>query len=423
MKRNRAALIAALITSGASLLAFSAPAAAQQAAARPSMPAQPPAAEPEREYDLSRAERAALAPALTAIGASDWPTAQAALPAAQAAAESADAKYLVGQIMLRIGLGTQNVQLQSQAVDALIDSGGAQPAEMPRLLENQLRFAVQARDTAKADRAMARLAELNPNDPTVIMRAADLRLQNNDTAGALQQYRRAMEIQQAAGQTVTEDLRKRVLAIAYRQRLPETLTLARELVTAYPNPTNWRDMLIIYRELGGVEQPLHLDFYRLMSAAQALTSERDYIEYAEAAQRGAMFGEVKSALEQGLARNAITGNASYAREMLTSAERRIAEDRQSLPAERARALAGSNGEAILRLGDAYYGYGEFAQAAELYRAALQKGGVDANVVNTRLGAALARAGQAAEAEAAFQAVTGPRAELVNFWRLWLSRRA
>ena len=420
MKTTRAALIAALITSGASLLAVAAPAAAQNAPAQ-GQAAQP--AQPEREYDLRRAERAALAPALTAIGASDWAAAQAALPAAQAAAQSPDAKYLVGQIMLRIGIGTENVQLQSQAVDALIDSGGAQPQELPRLLENQLRFAVQARDTAKAERAMARLAELSPNDPTVIMRAADLRLQNNDVAGALQQYRRAMEIQQAAGQTVTEELRKRVLAIAYRQRLPETLTLARELVMAYPNPTNWRDMLVIYRELGGVEQPMHLDFYRLMSAAQALTSERDYIEYAEAAERGAMFGEVKSTLEQGLARNAITGNATYARQMLTSAERRIAEDRQSLPAERTRALAGSNGEAILRLGDAYYGYGEYAEAAELYRAALQKGGVDANVVNTRLGAALARAGQAAEAEAAFQAVTGPRAELVNFWRLWLARRA
>jgi Tfp pilus assembly protein PilF len=422
MKTTRAALIAALITSGAAMLTVATPAAAQNAPAQQGEQAGQPA-QPEREYDLRRAERTALAPALTAIGASDWAAAQAALPAAQAAAQSPDAKYLVGQIMLRIGLGTENTQLQSQAVDALIDSGGAQAHELPRLYDNQMRFALQAGDTAKAERAMARIAELSPNDPNVIIRAADLRMQNNDVAGALQQYRRAMEVQQAAGQTVTEELRKRVLAIAYRQRLPETLTLARELVTAYPNPTNWRDALLIYRELGGVEQPLHLDFYRLMSAAQALTSERDYVEYAEAAQRGAMFGEVKSALEQGLARNAITGNAAYAREMLSAAERRIAEDRQSLPAERTRALAGNSGETILRLADAYYGYGEYAQAAELYRAALEKGGVDANLVNTRLGAALARAGQRAEAEAAFQAVTGPRAELASFWQLWLSRRA
>ena len=54
------------------------------------------------------------------------------------------------------------------------------------------------------------------------------------------------------------------------------------------------------------------------------------------------------------------------------------------------------------------------------RAALQKGGQDANMVNTRLGAALALAGQRAEAEAAFRAVTGQRAELAQLWLLWLS---
>jgi len=73
------------------------------------------------------------------------------------------------------------------------------------------------------------------------------------------------------------------------------------------------------------------------------------------------------------------------------------------------------------MGDAYYGYGEYGPAAELYRAALDKG-MDAGVANIRLGAALAMAGQRAPAEAAFRAVTGPRAELAQLWLLWLSRR-
>ena len=47
---------------------------------------------------------------------------------------------------------------------------------------------------------------------------------------------------------------------------------------------------------------------------------------------------------------------------------------------------------------------------------------DANLANTRLGASLALAGQRAEAETAFRAVTGPRAELAQFWLLWLPAR-
>ena len=137
---------------------------------------------------------------------------------------------------------------------------------------------------------------------------------------------------------------------------------------------------------------------------------------------GAVFGEVKAVLEEGLGRNLITSQrrlcprAAHASQPADRRGPRIAgggAPRAPWPATTARAL--------LRLADAYYGYGEYAEAAELYRAALQKG-ADANIVNTRLGAALAMAGQRAEAEAAFRAVTGPRAELANFWLLWLSSR-
>ena len=74
-------------------------------------------------------------------------------------------------------------------------------------------------------------------------------------------------------------------------------------------------------------------------------------------------------------------------------------------------------------GDAYLGYGEYAKAAELYRAALTKSGVDTNLANLRLGIALARSGDKAGATAAFNAVTGPRADIAKYWLLYLSTRA
>ena len=72
--------------------------------------------------------------------------------------------------------------------------------------------------------------------------------------------------------------------------------------------------------------------------------------------------------------------------------------------------------------DALFGYARYTEAAEMYRLALSKGGEDANLVNTRLGATLALAGQRAEAEAALRAVTGPRAELAALWLAWLASR-
>ena len=97
--------------------------------------------------------------------------------------------------------------------------------------------------------------------------------------------------------------------------------------------------------------------------------------------------------------------------------------RASLPQLAAEAKAGAAARLAVRTADAYYGYGDYAQAAELYRAALTKTGADPNLINLRLGMALARAGDKAGATAALNAVTGPRAELAKFWLVYLATRA
>lgn len=384
-------------------------------------------AQPQQQQvgTLSREENGVIAPLYTAVQASDWAAAQAALPAARAGATTPYGKFVVGQLMLNIGRGTNNQEMQNQAVDAMLASGGAPADLQPQLLGVQAQRYIDAQNFAAAEPVVARLAELTPNDPTALERLAQVKIRLNKHQEALDLYQRATQMRTASGQQVPEDSLKRMLAIAYQGRMAQpSADYARQLITAYPSTSNWHDALVIYRELNNVDPATQLDVYRLMRAAGALTSERDYVEYAEAAQQGAVFGEVKAVLDEGIARNAITaGNRAYATQMATAAGGRIAEDRASLAAEKTRVLAGNDAGRIIRVADAFYGYGQFAEAAELYRAALGKGGVDANLVNIRLGASLAQAGQRAEAEAAFNAVTGPRQQLAQYWLLWLSRRA
>ena len=76
----------------------------------------------------------------------------------------------------------------------------------------------------------------------------------------------------------------------------------------------------------------------------------------------------------------------------------------------------------MRAAEAYYGYGDYAQAAELYRAALTKSGADSNRINLHLGMALARAGDKAGATAALNAVSGPLSELAKFWLVYVGTR-
>lgn len=374
----------------------------------------------QRQYRLNNEECTAIAPVLQAIAAQDWAGARAALPAAQAAARSSDSRYVVAQAMLHIGVGANDPALQAQAIDAMLASGGAQESEMRPLYENQLRLALEAGDTARAEQAQARLDAMNPNDPSRFIRQAQLRVRANDFAGALALYQQAMQTAQAAGQPIPADWRQQMAALAYQGRLPDAARYFREWLQAAPNVNAWHDTLAIQAE-AATSNALKLDIYRLMRAAGALLAERDFVQYAEAANDARVWGEVAAVLEDGLRRNLITSNAGYARERLQANSTRVTNDRPSLAGERSAALAGRDAEVVLRLADAYFGYGQYSEAAELYSAALERG-ADADLANTRLGAALALGGQRADAEAAFRAVRGVRRELAELWLFWLSQR-
>ena len=168
---------------------------------------------------------------------------------------------------------------------------------------------------------------------------------------------------------------------------------------------------------------VNLDALRLQRALKGIDNRDDYLLLAYFLERGSFYAEARSVIEEGFASGKVQRGNSDATQILGAVTPKIAADRAALPGLEARARAGANGTLALRLAEGYFGHGDHAKAAEFYRVAVQKGGVDSNLANSRLGIALALAGQRAEAETAFKAVTGPRQELASYWLLWLSQRA
>jgi lipopolysaccharide biosynthesis regulator YciM len=132
--------------------------------------------------------------------------------------------------------------------------------------------------------------------------------------------------------------------------------------------------------------------------------------------------EAKAVMDEGVAAKMVDPAKGTFRELIAAAGKKAVTDRAGLAKLQAAATAATVGGAALSAGDALYGTGDYAGAATQYIAALQKGSVDVNVVNTRLGMALALAGRRAEAEAALRTVTGARADLASLWLSWLARR-
>ncbi|MGZ8350898.1 MAG: hypothetical protein ACXWU2_12785 [Allosphingosinicella sp.] len=404
------------------------------------VPAQQPAAQPApamHSVPLSREERTALATLEAAARGSDRAAQDAALAAARSVVRGDGGRHALAHYQLEIARARQDIPMTSQAVDTLVSSNLTTNEELPSLLANQALRAWYASEHQRAERLLTRAVEVDPRNASLTADLAQIKTQiggalrqGGRQAEALAQYReaaalfgRAIEMQQASGQPVPESWYKRAAAISFDNGLaPQSVTFGRALVTQYPTATNWRDALFLYRRASPPDPGLALDIMRLQRAAGALAGERDYIEYAEALNGAELGGEEKAVLEEGVSRGMLSASEPIVRQMTTANTRRATTQRGGLAALRTTALAGTTGAAARAAGDSHFGFGQYAEAAELYRAALQKGGEDANLVNTRLGAALALAGRRAEAEAAFRAVTGPRADLAGFWLAWLARR-
>ncbi|HEY5722760.1 MAG TPA: hypothetical protein VIT45_10595 [Allosphingosinicella sp.] len=380
----------------------------------------------QRSFSLSKEEKAALLPVQNAIAAKDWAAAQARLAAAVAAARSPDARYAVGRFQLEIGIGTGSAAIQSQGLDTLIASGQVPAADLPILYRNVAVLANEAGNKAKAESAYTKVVELSPADPEALISLAQVKNDLHKPKEAVDLIVRAIELKRSSGGTAEESWYKYALKLAFDGRSDPDLrkaseSLSRKLFAAYPTNENWRDALLIFRDSSALDPAAELDVLRLMRASGALAGERDWFDLADALYRAGNYGETKAVLDEGVAKRSIDPRKAAFAELIRLNNARLDGDRASLGGEESKAMAAANGALALKIGDAFHGYGEHGKAIALYRAALAKGGVDSNLVSTRLAIALLASGDRAGAESRFKALSGTRGDLGAFWLAWLAR--
>jgi hypothetical protein len=388
----------------------------------PVAPVQAQSASAARSPSLSKDERAALAALEAALNSRNYPAAATALATAQAAARGNDARYLTAMLQSRLARETANQAMLATAIDAMLASGLAPAADLPSLYQAQGMIALNVGNRERAEASLTRAFELAPNADAAIT-LAQLKLERRKNQDALALLDRAVELRKASGQPVPESWYRRGADLATSSNLvPLSLKFTRELVAAYPTPENWRDAVLAHRDAAKADSAAQLDLMRLARLARSLAGERDYLEAAKTFEGAGLSAESRSVLQEGVSSRMVDAGKATFKEAITSSNKRAAADKAQLNGLQAKAMAAATGTAALQAGDLFLSSADYAAAADLFRAALQKGGVDAGVANTRLGIALALAGRSAEAQAAFRGVTGPRADLAALWLVWLSQR-
>lgn len=372
---------------------------------------------------VSKDAMKALTELQTAVNANDTASIAAKLAAAQAVVKTPAERYVVAQLQLKAANASKDPAAIGAAIEAMIASGGADAALAVPLHLNLGKIQLNAKQYDAAASSFDHVLAQDANNTDALVLLAETRNSQGRVADAVGMITRAIKVRTAAGQKADETWYKRAVALAYNAKQPNAVELSRQWVTAFPTTTNWRDALRIYRSTVQLDDAATLDALRLARATGALDGEGEYRTYARTAVAASSPVEAKAAIDEAAAAGKLDlANSGFA-EVMTALKGVRGADAASLAAASKDVLAAPTGRAAMRVGDGFYGLGDYTKAAELYRAALTKSGVDTNQVNLRIGMALARGGDKAGATAALGAVTGPLAELAKFWLLYVNRAA
>jgi hypothetical protein len=382
-------------------------------AAKAPKPAATPAAQ------LSAPFRKAISDVQTATKAGNAADAQAKLAIAEPLATMPDEKYYVAVMYLEIAKITKDRATTRRAIDGMLNSQSKLVTNQAELMYNSGALAYESGEYPAAIAKLAEADRLGSKDINRLLLGAEANFKTGQNAAGFVALRRAIA-EQSTTAKAPEDWYRRALSVALKAKMPSDIaSWSRELVKAYPSPVNWRDALVLYRDGSKLDPLVQLDIFRLMRQVKALAGERDFYDYAEVANNRALPAEAKGVIEEGYASGAASRTSRAIGEMLTLANSKLAGDAAAVAADERRARAASDGKLAGNIGNAYLSYGNYEKAIDLLRFAAGKPGADLDAVNTRLGIALTKAGQQADARKAFGSVNGQRSEIARFWTLYL----
>jgi len=377
----------------------------------------------------------ALQAAQQAAGKQDFAAAKAALADADSKAKSNDDKYQIGAVKLNTSIASKDAAMQGEALTQMLDSGLTPPEQVGQFNAIAADQALQMKnyDLAITHARAALQAGYKPDVVNVALAQAyfgkagtansSVEPQRGLNQQGLAALKAAADATKAAGGQVPAQWYQIGVSRAANAKLPEVTEWAKSAYQAAPSGENLRTLIRLFQQANpNISNRENLDVMRLMSTSGGLVVSQDYLEYAEMASKTGIYGEVKTAIDAGRSKGVLS--ASQGGDLYQPAVAKIAGDKGSLGSAEADARKAANGKIAAATADAYLGYGDYAKAVAMFELAKQKGGVDADEINTRMGIAKALSGDNASAKAAFQSVqAGSRKQIADLWLAYLGTKA
>ncbi len=330
--------------------------------------------------------------------------------------------YVIDGTRAAIALNSGDYALASKALEAVLASGILSPQDALARVQALVQINYQLKNYPQAIVFAERYYHDGGTEDGPRLLLAQAYYLQNDFADAAKTIRAILQVDEKTGKHPEENLLLMLLNSAYQQKDEAGRIAALEmLVSAYPKPGYWADLLAAVQKKPGFSSRLALDVDRLMLATGTMKTPDDYMQAAQLALLAGLPGDAKSFLDKGYAAGVLGKGDGIEREkrLADMASRQAGDDVKSLPQLGAEADQASNGLAWVKLGEAYASYGQYDKAVDAFQKGLGKGGLqNPDDAKLHLGIAYLQAGQKAKAKEVFAGLS-PAADIRDLARLWL----
>jgi tetratricopeptide (TPR) repeat protein len=331
-------------------------------------------------------------------------------------------RYVVEETRAAAEVGAGEPEAALKSLDAVIATGVLPPPERSQRLMLQVQLAYQAKRWGSVAEYADRYYKEGGTERTPRLLAAQAHYLDGKFAEAAAAIRTLLKTEEKPAEDLLLTLASAESQSGSADGYRDALT---RLVSAYPKPAYWSDLVAALQGAPGFPNRLALDLDRLRAATGAMDAPGRYVEAAERALSEGFPGDAKSFLDDGFRAGLLGAGARAEREkrLADMASRQAAEDAKSLDRLAKEAESARDGLAWVKLGEAYASYGQHERAIAAFEKGIAKGGLEhPEDARLRLGVSCLKAGQAARAREVLNSISGGdgAAAIARLWLLHAS---
>jgi Tetratricopeptide repeat len=376
------------------------------------------------KQEVSRVIAKEISAAQKAMQASQWSEALKNLEAAETKSPlSTYDKKSIADLKAFCYVRLNNLKAAQAAYEQALATGGYTPDELPKTYRLLFQLAATNKSDAKAIEYGKQAADAGSATDDDLMIMAQLYYQQKDCKNSAVWGDKAIAAFKKAGQPPKEVLYQIKLQCASDANDTNGMKAGLYDLIRLTNKTSYWNNLIRLERQDERDDHNTLMIYRLMYDTNAMNADTDYIEMAQLLGDAGLPGEAQMVLEKAMSSGALKDeHKERTTRLLAALKTRADADKKGLPQLDAEAQKSAAGQLDVKLGEVYFGAGDYQNAATAISRGIGKGQIkqmdEAYVYLGRAQVALKNPTEAKKAFEKLKTVPNESPRVLKLWELY-----